>query len=74
MPRAFPFLSIADEKLEGFINSVASGEASRLCEQRDPGEIGMHPGPCITGKKKVGGEGTVNNYVGRIMTEIWRGN
>lgn len=45
-------------------------------------KISMHPGPCITGKEKVGanwaregrGGGTVHNYVGRIMTEIWRGN
>lgn len=46
-------LSIADEKFEGFINSVASGEASRLTEQRDPGEISMHPGPRAgRGKRK----------------------
>lgn len=49
MPRAFPFRSLSPslslssfsrehEKLEGLINSVASGEASRLCEQRDPGK------------------------------------
>ena len=50
----FLSLSIADEKFEGFINSVASGEASRLTEQRDPGEISMHLGAVrIAEKEKV---------------------
>lgn len=74
MPRAFPFrslllslslslsfLSIADEKLEGFINSVASGEASRLCEQRDPTRGNQHA------------SGTVHNWKRKSWRELGAG-
>lgn len=70
-PPASLFLSIADEKFERFINSVASRSASRLTEQWYPGEISIRPGH-KPGRKRIDRLRErwrkVYNYTERIMT------